>query len=207
MNAAEPVRLRFAKTGNAVYMSHLDLQRTMIRVLRRAQIPVWYTEGFHRHPYVTFASPLALGLEGLDESMDFRLKLPMETEEIVRRMSPAAPQGIRVISADSPQMKAGQIAAAEYRFRFEPGSVPDVEKILAEPHLLAEKKTKKGVKSLDIRPLMTDISWDSETLTLQMHLPLGETTVSPFLFLRAAGDPPCRVTRVRLLTADGQRFV
>ena len=46
----------------------------MQRSLRRAGIPLWYTEGFNRHPYVTFAAPLSLGFEGLQETMDIRLE-------------------------------------------------------------------------------------------------------------------------------------
>ena len=64
------VRIRFSKTGRARYISHLDLSRVMQRSLRRAGIPLWYTEGFNRHPYVTFAAPLSLGFEGLQETMD-----------------------------------------------------------------------------------------------------------------------------------------
>ena len=67
------IRIRFKKTGRAKFISHLDLTRTMIRAVRRAGIPVWYTEGFNRHPYVTFAAPLSLGFEGLNECMDTRL--------------------------------------------------------------------------------------------------------------------------------------
>ena len=59
----------------------------MTRVIRRAGIPLWYTEGFNRHPYITFAAPLSLGYEGLRESMDLRLEeeLPMEELDDRRR--------------------------------------------------------------------------------------------------------------------------
>ena len=68
-----PVRFAFAKTGVLQYISHLDLQRTMAHAIIRAKIPVWYTEGFNKHPYITCAAPLSLGYEGLQETMDFRL--------------------------------------------------------------------------------------------------------------------------------------
>lgn len=77
------IRLVFSKTGRARYMSHLDLNRAMIRALRRAKLPVWYTEGFNRHPYVTFAAPLSLGYEGLHETMDLRLEEDVPMEELV----------------------------------------------------------------------------------------------------------------------------
>ncbi|MBQ9964192.1 MAG: DUF2344 domain-containing protein, partial [Clostridia bacterium] len=58
------MRITFSKTGSARYISHLDLNRTMTRAVRRAGLPIWYTEGFNRHPYLTFAAPLSLGYEG-----------------------------------------------------------------------------------------------------------------------------------------------
>ena len=71
------IRVLFHKTGRAIYISHLDLTRAMGRALARTQLPVWYTEGFHPHLYMTFALPLSLGVEGLCETMDFWL-----TEEV-----------------------------------------------------------------------------------------------------------------------------
>ena len=63
------IRIRFEKTGRARYISHLDLTRAMTRAVRRAGLPIWYTEGFNKHPYLTFAAPLSLGFEGTDESL------------------------------------------------------------------------------------------------------------------------------------------
>ena len=57
------VRLRFTKTGEAAYISLLDLQRVMQRAFKRSGLPVWYTQGFNPHIYMTFAAPLALGQE------------------------------------------------------------------------------------------------------------------------------------------------
>ena len=66
------VRLRFSKTGRLKYISHLDINRAMSRALKRAGIPLWYTEGFNPHPYMSFSLPLSLGVESLCESVDLR---------------------------------------------------------------------------------------------------------------------------------------
>ena len=55
------VRLWFQKCGDARYISHLDLSRCMQRALKRSGLPIWYTEGFNPHAYVTFALPLSMG--------------------------------------------------------------------------------------------------------------------------------------------------
>ena len=112
------VRIRFSKTGRAKYISHLDLNRAMIRALRRAEIPLWYTEGFNRHPYVTFAAPLSLGYEGLRECMDFRLEEDMPMEELVSRLNAVMPEGLTVLEANEARMKPGELAAARYRLTF-----------------------------------------------------------------------------------------
>ena len=66
------VRLFFKKNGPLKFVSHLDMNRVMIRLLRLSKVPVWYTEGFNRHPYITFALPLSLGFSSEYEVMDFR---------------------------------------------------------------------------------------------------------------------------------------
>lgn len=106
------IRLVFSKTGRAVYISHLDLNRAMIRAVRRAALPIWYTEGFNRHPYVTFAAPLSLGYEGLHETMDLRLEEDMPMEELTSRLNAVLPEGLAALSAAEAVRKAGEVAAA-----------------------------------------------------------------------------------------------
>ena len=66
------IRIWFTKTGEAAYISLLDLQRVMGRALKRSGLPVWYTLGFNPHIYMTFACPLSLGQESLVESVDVK---------------------------------------------------------------------------------------------------------------------------------------
>ena len=82
------VRVFYTKTGRARFISHLDMMRFMTRALKRSGLPVWYTEGFNRHIYTTFALPLSLGFESMCEFMDFRL-LPDEfdMEEVATRLN------------------------------------------------------------------------------------------------------------------------
>ena len=67
-------RLLFEKTGDAVYISHLDLMRTMTRAFLRAGCRLKYSEGFNPHPNISIALPLSVGCEILCELMDFRKK-------------------------------------------------------------------------------------------------------------------------------------
>ena len=209
------VRVRFEKTGRANYISHLDLNRTMTRALRRAAIPLWYTEGFNRHPYITFAAPLSLGFEGLRESMDFRLEEDMPMDELADRLNAVMPEGLRVVQAGEARMKPGELEAARYRLTF---SCPRkaLEELLSQPALLVEKRTKKKeLKEIDIRPLLYDIrlSDTAEGACMEITLPSsGSQNINPTLLLQALRKQPgmesvtCRVLRLDLLAKDGAPF-
>ena len=136
------VRITFSKKGAARYISHLDLNRTMIRALRRAQLPIWYTEGFNKHPYVTFAAPLSLGYEGERETMDVRLNTPMPMDELVTQLDAVMPTGLRILDATPAVKKAGEVDRAIYRIQMD-CQPSDIERLLAMPNILVEKKTKK----------------------------------------------------------------
>ncbi|MCI8553812.1 MAG: DUF2344 domain-containing protein [Clostridiales bacterium] len=207
------VRIRFSKTGRARYISHLDLSRVMQRALRRADVPLWYTEGFNRHPYVTFAAPLSLGFEGLRETMDFRLVEDMAFDELVRRLDEAVPEGIRVLSAAEPVMKPGQIARARYRLTVD-GGLGRLEEFLNLPEIGAEKRTKKGeIRRLDLKPslLETQLSGEEGKTLWELLLPCGGETVNPSLVWSAytafSGDSRrAAVLRLELYDQEGRPF-
>ena len=81
------LRLRFEKTGRAIYISHLDLMRTMQRVFARAGLELKYSEGFNPHPQISIALPLSVGTGSLCEIMDFRLTSDTELETLPERMN------------------------------------------------------------------------------------------------------------------------
>ena len=81
------VRLVFSKTDRCKYISHLDINRCMSRALSRAEIPLWFTEGFNPHPYMSFSLPLSLGVESLCESVDLRIVGEITNDEIKTRMN------------------------------------------------------------------------------------------------------------------------
>ena len=158
-NGFYTVRLVFSKTGRAKYISHLDLYRAMTRVLRRAAIPLWYTEGFNKHPYITFAAPLSLGHESVCERMDFRLTdETVSMREIVDRINACLPEGLKAISAAEAVTKASDLGYAKYRLRLS-CSPAVLRAFLDQPSILVEKKTKKkgGVKTVEIKPHLKDV--------------------------------------------------
>ena len=109
------LRLFYRKRGRAKYISHLDITRCMQRSLKRAGLPVWYTQGFNPHMYMTFALPLALGYESDYECMDLRFTHLMDFEEIQSRLNAALPRDIQVWKVDFQKEKPLAITQADYR--------------------------------------------------------------------------------------------
>ena len=210
------VRIVFSKTGRAKYVSHLDLVRAMTRAVRRADIPLWYTEGFNRHPYLTFAAPLSLGYEGLRETMDIRMADDFPFDELVKRLNAVLPEGLVAISAADVVAKAGDLAAAEYRLTIHlPAEV--IGGALSADELLVEKRTKKKtMKTIDILPYFKDAVveniGESETAVTVVLPSGGNENVNPGLFITAlksivGADVDAEVLRLRLLLADGSEFL
>jgi len=185
------VRIFFTKSGRAIYTSHLDLTRAMSRALCRSGLPVWYTEGFHPHLYMTFALPLSLGTTGLCESMEVKMLEDVPADEIVSRLNAAMPEGLRAVSAAAPVMQPKEIMWADYRLylrcRREEGR-ETIEKFFALGEIPTEKRSKKGIKTVDIKPMMSLLSIeDAENgLLLDLRCRAGvEINLNPTLALDA----------------------
>lgn len=148
------VRIRFEKTGRSKYISHLDITRCMSRALKRAQIPIWYTEGFNPHPYMTFALPLSLGIESLCESMDIKIEGEMQNDQIKESLSKVMPTGINIVDVYDAKMDAREIAFAQYDILLELLSddvnnfVYSAKALLDCNELIVEKLGKKGRKKV-----------------------------------------------------------
>ncbi len=212
MNNVNTIRVTFSKRGRAKYISHLDLMRTMTRVLRRAGIPLWYTEGFSKHPYITFAAPLSLGYEGLEETMDFRLESEMAMDEITERLNRSMPEGIVVLRCAPAKMKAGEIVASRWCLRMSAEQRASFERVFEQEEIAVEKRTKKKtLKTIDIKPHIQDVAWSSEDgcAVLRVTLPTGEQAVNPSLLIKAAcgeAETDIAVCREAIYAANGKNF-
>ncbi len=158
------IRVLFHKTGRAIYISHLDLTRAMGRALARTQLPVWYTEGFHPHLYMTFALPLSLGVEGLCETMDFWLTEEVPFDEVTARLDAALPEGLHAVRAWEPVLPPKEIFWADYCVAMrceETAAKAAFSALAALTELPMEKRSKKGIRTVDIRPLFEVVSVES----------------------------------------------
>lgn len=205
------VRIEFSKLGRAKYISHLDLTRMMTRAVRRAALPVWYTEGFNRHPYLTFAAPLSLGYEGLCETMDLRLIEDMDYAVLAEKLNAVMPEGFAILTAYEAVAKPRDLVRATYRLTTD-CPVETVRELLASEQIMVEKRTKKKeIKRIDICPYFKDAMVTDGT-QIDVTLPCGGAeTINPSLLFDALNSHTGKtwthqVLRLGLLQADGSRF-
>lgn len=145
------VRMFYTKTGLAKYISHLDTVRCLSRAMKRAAVPIWFTEGFNPHAFLTFAMPLSLGVESYCETVDFRLTEEADLTELAERLNATLPEGISVKKIAVPKFKASDIRYAEYEIVFNDPNESLIAKahtLLASEEIMAEKKAKQGRKKV-----------------------------------------------------------
>ena len=162
------LRLKYAKTGKAKYISHLDLSETMHRALLRAEIPLKYSEGFNPHPYISVALPLKVGDESVCELLDFAvIKGYAPSEDFAKKLCRALPEGIEIFGIYPAARKFSQIAWIEIQGNmYYEHTVPRIEDEIIErfssEEILILKKTKSGISELNIAPFLKDIIFSHE---------------------------------------------
>ncbi len=217
------VRVWFKKMGMSRYVSHLDLMRAMTRAVRRAEVPLWYTEGFNPHPYLTFALPLSLGMESLYESMDIRIEGESTNEEIFNMLVGSMPPGIEIVSVENPFNDPKEITYGEFDIFFDCEKNPDallslIKEMLSGNELIVQKLGKKGrhkvMKDINLIEFIKSYRLSSyeNRVRLSLVLPAGSTTnVNPALLAdeiqkRASDSPAYTIVRKKLLLENMEAF-
>ena len=177
------VRIWFKKDNECRYISHLDLNRVMLRAVYRGKLPIWYTEGFNPHPFITFPLPLSLGFRGEAECMDVKfLDEDFDLTKVADVLNPYLPEGIRVYNATESKMKPGEIAFAKFTAKLYSDvlSGAQLKAELCELMLLDEflvpKKTKSGIKDVNVSEYLKLIEISpEENLNISVTLPAGSS--------------------------------
>ena len=155
---------RFKKDDSVRFVSHLDVQRLFQRAFRRADLPVAYSNGFNPHQQLSFATALTVGATSSAEWLDIKMDKDISADEFTEQVNAALPKGFRIAEAACAEDKypslSAVMAAAEYAIvlRFaEAVNAEDIsnaiEKLLSSS-IIVLKKTKAGMKNVDIRPMV-----------------------------------------------------
>ena len=153
----------FEKTKEISYTSHLDVQRTLQRAFRRANLPLAFSKGFNPHPKLSFATALATGYTSAGEWIEVELDGEVTPEQFIERVNMALPNGMRFVSAfvadDGFMTLSKMLVAAKYIITLYADAPVTtealraaVDAIMRSDEVIVEKKTKSGVKPANIRP-------------------------------------------------------
>ncbi len=189
----DKLRLRFEKTGRAVYISHLDLMHTMQRAFSRAGYELKYSEGFNPHPQISIALPLSVGVSSRCELMDFKLNRDCDLSELPRRLTAAMPEGIRVRDCYVPERKFAALkylqieGLFEYDERATKEMAAGLNAFYTAERIVITRKTKRGVGESDIRPAIRSIRFAAaeDGVRLEAVISAQEPTLNPALLADA----------------------
>ncbi len=209
--------VEFEKTETVRWLGLLDLQRTLMRALRRSGLPVAYSNGFNPHIQMSLASALASGISGLREIMDVNMAEEVTPEECIAALSRVLPPSLpvrRVRMVPDRFPKSGALVSqAEYMITLN-GVNPEavisgIDAFLAKDTIMATRKSKRAEKLINIRPLVhlltgEKLSEDAVRLLLRVSFTEADT-LKPDLFLSSfsemTGITPeyVKMTRTQLL--------
>lgn len=198
------IRIKFRKTGIMKFIGHLDVMRYFQKAIRRAEVNIRYSEGFSPHQIMSFAAPLGVGITSNGEYVDIEVHSTGTTAEMLERLNAVMAEGFEIaeykLLPDTAANAMSSVAAADYTLTFRPGYEPEEEsaeewfkKLTAffdQPQVMVLKKTKKGEKEMDLKPLIYDLGViagnDAAQAQLFMKISTGSASnIKPELLLDA----------------------
>ncbi len=225
------LRIRFGKHGAVKFIGHLDIMRYFQKAFRRAGFDLKYSQGYHPHPSLSFASPLGVGLESTGEYMDLEVLSITDLEKMRSDLNAQMAEGITIYSIvilpDDAKNSMSLVAAADYQVTFREGMMPcsigelneKLRHFMQRDAIVVEKKTKKSVREVDIRPMILHLTADDEG-TVRMQTAAGSAAnLKPELVMETfyreedlKGDPYAwLVTRLDMygekVSENGKRLV
>ncbi len=158
------LRMKFSKHGPIRFLGHLDVMRYVQKAIRRAEIDIKYSEGYSPHQILSFAQPLSVGATTDGDYMDMTLLSCVSPKQVMDDLNNAMNEGIKILSVSELPEKCENamtsVAAAEYLISFRENKAPEFDlskafkSFMDQKEILAQKKTKSGEKTIDIKPLI-----------------------------------------------------
>ena len=183
-------RVRFTKTGKMRFLSHHDLMRLFERALRRTGLPLRMTEGYNPHPVIAFPTALGLGIESLDEILEFELSSWTAPRNIEKQLGEQLPEGVTVASAEAFDRKQrSYVNYVEYEADCPgqgEGTADRIRAYLALKECPVERVSDKGSKTVEIRRYVLAAEREGERVFLRVRV-TDQGTAKPEEVLRACG--------------------
>ncbi len=227
------IRIKFAKESVMKYVGHLDMMRYFQKAMRRAEIPMKYSEGYNPHQIMSFAAPLGVGITSVGEYLDIETTEELEEAKALQALNATMVPGIRVLAyhklPENAKNAMASVAAASYEISYKNGYECDLtlsQLKEMKQHFYDEassimivKKTKKSERELDLKPLIYtfDIVEDEQhSIVYQLQVSTGSTdNIKPELVLnhfhQYAGMKDCEgklaIHRLDLFTGEPGAFL
>ena len=214
-------RLLFEKTGNAVYISHLDLMRLFQRAFKRGGLNLKHTQGFSPRAMVSIALPLSVGVESRCEILDYELvDQDVTFEEVRDRLNASLPAGVRVLDAYDIPRKPKDLThldiaiGLEYDSGVPEGTVDAIRELFRRDSVIVTKRGKNGPVDQDIIPMIFNLEVNEISgceLELTARVCAQNPSLNPQQMVTAieahVGAPDfARISRREAIAADGTIF-
>lgn len=191
------LRMLFEKSGNGIWISHLDLMRVFQRAFRRAGLQVRHTEGFNPHAFVSIALPLSVGTASRCEILEFELDGPdVPLDKLPERLNAVLPAGVRCLEAYQGQRKLKELVwlrtetVLEYDGGLPDGLSSELTALFERETLVVEKKSKSGLTNIDIMPMLHRLEVriaDGQRAVLEAVVQAQNPPLNPDLLVKAIG--------------------
>jgi len=153
--------INYAREGSARYLSHLEMVDVFIRGLRRAGLDMQTSQGFHPMPRLRFATPLPVGLASLDEYAEVDLINPPPADKVYELLADVLPAGIKPLRVMRVPNHRSSIKAAGACFKavasMDLFKAETADRIMRQDRIPVLKKNKKGLKEVDLKPLLGEL--------------------------------------------------
>ena len=192
------VRIKFSKEGDLKFIGHLDVMRYFQKLMRRADIPICYSDGFSPHQIMSFAMPLGIGNESVAEYVDIEISEKISSKDAIERLNSNSVPEIRVLSfKEIPDGKStnamSSITAAAYDIRFRDENKPSFDiddklnEFMSKESIIVVKQSKKSETELDIKPFIYKA--DSGNGVVSLLVSCGSVmNIKPELVIKALYD-------------------
>ncbi len=213
------VRLRYTERGKVRFLSHRDLARVWERAIRKAELPIAYSEGFSPRPRLHFGLALSVGHESDSEFLDIDLREDVDVAELPSRLTPCLPDGVDVtaaaVVADNEPALQAVVTSVTWSFALDCDAVEAgdrLERLLGRDEVVLTVQRKGKDQQVDLRPMILDASVrggvGAGAVELRVDLATSGRSVRPAELL-AAFEPPLRADRVcrleQWMNIDGVR--
>ncbi|MBI5199184.1 MAG: TIGR03960 family B12-binding radical SAM protein [Nitrospirae bacterium] len=201
------VRCRFSKTGPMRFLSHLELMTAIQRAVTRAEIPVAFSLGFNPHPKISFGPALPVGIEGLREYFDIDLTLPVNIEKVIDTLNRTLPKGLHIHNARAIYQRSKSLSSIVKRYIYSlevsRSEIELLKKNLIKERIPFERKTGKGLKQVDLRPMILDLNFSDGKEAIITLQDTEEYSVKPLEVLEVLLNRDPLISKIRRVALLG----